>query len=162
MVTGPLVPMIIAAYRANGWRISWYVLSGMGFVVWLLCIFFLRNHPSEKGLQPIGSINIEKDLSTSEKNSAPLNWGAVYKTRIVWQLAAIYCAFGFFLYHLCDVLCPSPCQRGWIFLCRCRIALDADRYGVADQRFYLGRKFRPVQTKGRPIKRVFTSGYFFL
>lgn len=95
MVTGPLVPVILSSFGADGWRMSWYVLGGMGLAVFLVCTLFVRNHPSEKGLQPIGAHCAETVQCGNDKTSSALQWSSVYKARIVWQLAAIYCAFGF-------------------------------------------------------------------
>jgi len=96
MVTGPLIPAILAAWGPDGWRISWYVLGGMGLAAFGLCALFLRNRPQEKGLTPLGNDDpAELSLSTANNGTATLRWGLVYRSRLLWQLAAIYFAFGF-------------------------------------------------------------------
>ncbi len=95
IVTGPLIPLILNACGADGWRVSWYVLGGMALVTCVLCALFLRNHPRERGLTPLGDGGSKTLLLSSENPAAALNWGSVYKSPILWQLAAIYCAFGF-------------------------------------------------------------------
>jgi len=95
IVTGPLVPAVIAAGGPAGWRISWYVLGAMGLVVCALCAVFIRNRPEEKGLIPLGESTDERERRNTKQTSAPLNWGAVYKSGMLWQLALIYFAFGF-------------------------------------------------------------------
>lgn len=95
MVTGPLVPAILQQYGAEGWRVSWYVLGAMAFGVFVVCAIFLRNRPDQVGLRPLGETAAEIDKRTSENRASALDWGLVYKSRLLWQLSAIYFAFGF-------------------------------------------------------------------
>jgi MFS family permease len=95
IVTGPLIPAIINACGPDGWRISWYVLGALGLAACVLCALFLRNLPDEMGLKPLGDSESETILRSSENGATALNWGLVYKSRTLWQLAAIYFAFGF-------------------------------------------------------------------
>jgi len=95
MVTGLLVPAIMTTYGPDGWRVCWYVLAGIGFAVFVLCALFLRNSPHEKGLQPIGQTAPETDENNDKQECSPFHWRSVYASRIVWQLAFLYCAFGF-------------------------------------------------------------------
>lgn len=95
IVTGPLVPAIIAAYGSEGWRVSWYMLGGLGLAAFMLCALFLRNRPEEKGLQPLGENESETIMRSTGKGATALNWSLVYKSRMLWQLAAVYFAFGF-------------------------------------------------------------------
>jgi MFS family permease len=95
IVTGPLIPAIINTCGPDGWRISWYVLGALGLVACVLCALFLRNLPEEMGLKPLGDSESETILRSAENDATALNWGLVYKSRMLWQLAAIYFAFGF-------------------------------------------------------------------
>ena len=95
IVTGPLIPVILNQFGAEGWRVSWYVLGAMGLATFVLCLAFLRNRPSEMGLAPIGESVAESAKRNSEKKASALDWGLVYKSNVLWQLAAIYFAFGF-------------------------------------------------------------------
>ena len=95
IVTGPLIPVILNQYGAEGWRVSWYVLGAMGLATFVLCLAFLRNRPSEMGLLPIGESEAESTKRNAEKKASALDWGLVYKSKVLWQLAAIYFAFGF-------------------------------------------------------------------
>ncbi len=91
ILTGPLVPAIVTQFGAEGWRVSWYVLGVFAFLAALLCGLFLRSRPADMGLAPLGG-----DASApKEARASSLDWGLVYKSRLLWQLAAIYCAFGF-------------------------------------------------------------------
>lgn len=83
MVTGPLVPAIVSRYGGDGWRISWYVLGGMSFGACVLCAWLLRNRPAERGAAPAGG------------PASPLAWASVWRSRVLWHLAAVYFAFGF-------------------------------------------------------------------
>ena len=83
MVTGPLVPAIVSGYGGDGWRISWYVLGGMSFGACLLCAWLLRNRPAERCAAQAGG------------PASPLAWASVWRSRVLWHLAAVYFAFGF-------------------------------------------------------------------
>jgi MFS family permease len=95
MVTGPLIPMILARYGAEGWRVSWYVLGAMAILVAGLCALFLRNRPEEKGETPIGETEMECQSRTLTRSRAPLDWSAIWRSGRLWHLAGIYFAFGF-------------------------------------------------------------------
>jgi len=95
IVTGPLVPAILKAWGPDGWRVSWYVLGALGLAACVLCALFLRNRPDVMGLNPLGDSESETILRRADNGATALNWGLVYKSRTLWQLAAIYFAFGF-------------------------------------------------------------------
>ncbi len=95
MVTGPLIPAILGRYGPEGWRVSWYALGALGLVVFVVCALLLRNRPEEVGLTPVAESQAESSARTAEKKASALDWGLVYKSRLLWQLAIIYFAFGF-------------------------------------------------------------------
>lgn len=95
MVTGPLIPAILGQYGPEGWRVSWYVLGVLGLVVFVVCALLLRNRPAEMGLTPVGENEAENHARTAGKKASSLDWGLVVKSRLLWQLAIIYFAFGF-------------------------------------------------------------------
>lgn len=101
IVTGRLIPYILTTYPDNGWRLSWWVLGGMGLVISLLAYLLLRDNPKEKQLIPIGSIPDNDGTPRrrqTEKNERPKGfkgWGLVVKSGVVWHLSLIYLAFGF-------------------------------------------------------------------
>ena len=108
IVTGPLVPAILHQYGDQGWRISWYVLGSVTLLVCAVCALFLRNSPREKDLQPVGESETETAQRNAAHGSSALELHLIWKSRQLWQLAAIYCAFGlsyiiystFFVRHL--------------------------------------------------------------
>jgi sugar phosphate permease len=108
-ITGPLIPRIIDAYGADGWRYSWYYLGAMTVIIAILCFVLLRDRPEEKGLVAIGlkegSPRSSQDRPFDSAQDRPfdgaqdrpssLQWGLVYKSGAVWHLALIYIMFGF-------------------------------------------------------------------
>lgn len=96
IVTGPLIPAILHQYGgAEGWRISWYVLGALALAVCAVCAVFLRNHPGEKELKPVGENEAECIQRNNGASAPSVSWKSVCTSRVLWQLAAIYCAFGF-------------------------------------------------------------------
>ena len=120
MVTGPLIPAILTRSGGDGWRVSWAVLAGMTLVVFAAASLFLRNRPAEKGLRAVGES--EADQASIPVGSAAwaLDWGRVYRSRPLWQLAGVYFGFGFsyiiystfFVRYLTGEAGYSPPQAG--------------------------------------------------
>jgi MFS family permease len=147
IVTGPLVPMIIAAGGTDGWRMSWYVLGVLGFAVCGLCALFLRNRPEEMSLVPLGESADEQAQRNGAPATAPLNWKRVYKSGMLWQLALIYCAFGFsyiiyatfFIGHLVKDAAFTPAAAGLLWMQVGIVSLPSGLiWGAISDRF--GRK----------------------
>ena len=84
IVAGPLVPWIMSLYPVAGWRVSWYVLAGITFVLAVTSALVLRDHP---GYEPEG---IE-----SEASHGKVEWRQLYLSGRVWRLGACYFCFGF-------------------------------------------------------------------
>jgi MFS family permease len=118
IVTGPMIPAILQRNGPDGWRLSWYVLAGLTLAVFVAAALFLRNRPAEKGLRSIGEAGAEHGVpvqgqegiqGTEEAvpsrsgqgaegtvaSNASLDWGSVYRSRLLWKLAGIYFGFGF-------------------------------------------------------------------
>lgn len=95
IVTGQLIPGILSQYGADGWRVSWYALGALTLVVFVLCVVFVRNRPSDVGLVPVGETADEIGKRKVEKPASSLDWGLVFKSRALWQLALVYFAFGY-------------------------------------------------------------------
>jgi len=89
MLGGTLVPELNLAYGAEGWRLGWLVLGSAVLAIGLLCGWLLRDSPSQKGLNPVGTNSQNKGYTTQ------LNLPAHQRRRIVLHLGAIYFLFGF-------------------------------------------------------------------
>jgi len=95
MVTGPLVPAILERSGEEGWRVSWGVLGSLTLLVFVAVALFLRNLPAEKGLRAIGESETERNSRPAVAAASALDWGQVYRSRLLWKLAGIYFGFGF-------------------------------------------------------------------
>jgi len=95
IVTGPMIPVILNRYGDQGWRISWYILGAITLLLCIICGIFLRNRPQDKNLKPIGESEAESSRRMTQKDSPALDWHLLWKSPVLWKLAAIYCAFGF-------------------------------------------------------------------
>ena len=114
LLGGLIVPRILLAYGADGWRYSWYYLGGAVLFVALLCYLLLRDRPEDLGLEQVGAPTPVKSLGeqnpsppspsnpgpqssgTAEKKAPPgLQWGLVYRVKGVWYLGLVYFTYGF-------------------------------------------------------------------
>ncbi len=95
MVIGPLVPAILARSGGDGWRVCWYVLGAMVLGICLLCAWLLCDHPEERGLTPLGETEAERSRRTAGSRAPSFEWGLVWRSRVLYHLAAVYFAFGF-------------------------------------------------------------------
>jgi MFS family permease len=93
VVTGPLVPWILAWDRQMGWRYAWFTLGAMVLVIMLAAALWVRNRPEERGLAPFGEEDAVAD-GRPAPGPAPL-WGSVYRSGLLWCIAAIYLLYGF-------------------------------------------------------------------
>ncbi|MGD2185841.1 MAG: MFS transporter, partial [Desulfobacterales bacterium] len=100
LISGLVVPPILAAFGANGWRFSWYILGGAVLLISGVVYRFVRSNPQEKGLQQVGSEKSEaeqKDFSAAEKASAE-KWTGTVKSVVkmgrVWYLGCVYFFYG--------------------------------------------------------------------
>lgn len=111
---GLIVPSVLLAYGAAGWRYSWYYLGGAVLIVALICYFLLRDRPEDLGLEQVGASTPVKSMKeqnpsppshsnpdpqssgTAEKKAPPgLQWRLVYRVKGVWYLGLVYLAYGF-------------------------------------------------------------------
>jgi len=96
LTAGFIVPYILNFYGAEGWRFSWYYL-GVGVLVLAGVVYaFIRNHPAEKGLSPIGAEEGDpSSIRIEETKAKGLQWGSVYRVKAVWYLGFVYFMYGF-------------------------------------------------------------------
>jgi len=92
-LSGVIVPPILSAYGAEGWRSCWYYLGVIVFVLAGITCGFLRNRPEDLGLKQLGS-DASEDKSEGQK-AKELEWGKAYKMGSVWHLGVVYFMFGF-------------------------------------------------------------------
>jgi len=95
VITGFLVPFILGAYGAEGWKYSWYVLGVVVAVIAVVVALLIRNRPEDPGLNSAGS---ESPASSGvlPKTASPMpDWSGVYKLPAVWYLGVVYFMYGF-------------------------------------------------------------------
>ncbi len=54
ILAGVFVPLLNRNFGADGWRASWLLLGVIALIVTILATWLIRNHPAEKGLEPLG------------------------------------------------------------------------------------------------------------
>jgi MFS family permease len=99
ILTGELLPGLLAARPADGWRVSWYLLGAGSLLIAALAAALLRDGPRQgvTGRTPAGPAAEQAGpiASAPEPAAAGLRWGLVYRARPVWHLGGVYAAFGF-------------------------------------------------------------------
>ena len=91
LISGLVVPPILAAFGQSGWRVSWYILGGAVLAISGIVYAYVRSSPEEMGLQPVGSENTPPEPAAApeiEKVSA-LQWTGIIKMGSVWYLVAV-------------------------------------------------------------------------
>ncbi len=87
VLAGMLVPLLNRSFGEDGWRASWLLLGIIALIVTILATWLVRNHPSEKGLEPHGrATSPPAGQSTSREQKGD---GAV-----LTRLGLLYLAFG--------------------------------------------------------------------
>jgi len=97
LISGLVVPPILAAFGQNGWRLSWYILGGAVLVISGIIYGFVRNSPDQMGLQQVGTekTQVPPAVTSSEAKKVPsLQWTGVIKLGSVWYLGAVYFFYG--------------------------------------------------------------------
>ncbi|MBU8849627.1 MAG: MFS transporter [Desulfobacterales bacterium] len=94
-LSGIIVPFILTSYGADGWRYSWYILGSCVLLVAGIVFLFLRNHPEDKGLLPVGQEG-KSDIRNASSNNkvSSLNWSKVYRMKALWYLGIVYFFYG--------------------------------------------------------------------
>ena len=94
-LSGIIVPFILTSYGADGWRYSWYILGSIVLLVAIIVFLFLRNHPEDKGLLPVGQEE-KGDIQNSSANNkvSSLDWRKVYRMKALWYLGVVYFFYG--------------------------------------------------------------------
>ena len=96
MISGFLVPHILNAFDAEGWRFSWYILGGAVALISGIVYLFVRGRPGEIGLQQVGENNQEDHSAdaSGEETVSSLQWTEVINKGAIWYLGIIYFFYG--------------------------------------------------------------------
>jgi sugar phosphate permease len=96
LISGLIVPPILAAFGPNGWRYSWYILGSAVLMVAGIVFLFVRSRPEEKGLRQIGSHKSEtvSPVQLETKSTASTLWTSVIRMPSVWYLGTVYFFYG--------------------------------------------------------------------
>ncbi|MBW2337727.1 MAG: MFS transporter [Deltaproteobacteria bacterium] len=96
LISGLVVPPILAAFGQNGWRFSWYILGGAVLAISGIVYGFVRSRPDQMGLRPVGAEEMETApaASSETKKVSALQWTGVIKMGSVWYLGVVYFFYG--------------------------------------------------------------------
>jgi MFS family permease len=87
VLAGILVPALNRIFGTNGWRAGWLLLAIIALLVTILAVWLVRNHPADKGLEPLGTASPpSSDQLISRENRGD---GA-----LLVRLGLLYLAFG--------------------------------------------------------------------
>ena len=119
-LSGIILPPIIAAFGAEGWRYAWFFLGAAVFLLAFFCYAFLRDDPREKGLAMYGGEEGRKRGPQAGLFSA---FRKVVAEPELWKLGCVYLMFGFsyiiyltfFVAYLTKEMGLSPVSAGRIF-----------------------------------------------
>jgi MFS family permease len=92
-LSGLIVPPILSAHGAEGWRYCWYYLGILVLILAGVAYGFIRNRPEDLGLRQLGSEASE--VKSGGEKAWKLEWKKVYRVKSVWHLGAVYLLFGF-------------------------------------------------------------------
>lgn len=92
LLTGWLVPQVLNVFPEYGWRLNWLFLGILVLVFALLSLALIRNHPSEKGLLPLGANNSKEQQKETEDRFYGTKEIMMFKG--VPTIALIYFCFG--------------------------------------------------------------------
>lgn len=101
IISGPVVPRLLAAFGDDGWRACWHIFGAVTLVLSVVGFALLRNRPAERALilgadehdTPADGTGARSDGRGKQK--VTLNWRRVYRSPAVLHLGAVYLAYGF-------------------------------------------------------------------
>ncbi|KAA9028502.1 MFS transporter [Niallia endozanthoxylica] len=110
-----LVPGSLLLIQYVDWRMTNLLLSiFLIVIVFPVVLIFLRNQPTEKGLQPVGGLLEEAQVTKEDKPQAKLSIGAVLQKRQFWFLMLPFAVCGFTTTGLMDThLIPLSHNHGF-------------------------------------------------
>jgi MFS family permease len=87
VLAGTMVPFLNRTFGADGWRYGWLLLGMVALLVTILAVWLVRNHPADKGLEPLG-----RATPSSADQLVPRNQKGDGATLL--KLGMLYLAFG--------------------------------------------------------------------
>ena len=87
VLAGILVPFLNRSFGTGGWRAGWLLLGAIALIVTILAAWLVRNHPSDKGLEPLGNASptsIDQMIPHEKRGDGAL----------LVRLGLLYLAFG--------------------------------------------------------------------
>jgi MFS family permease len=88
--SGLFIPWVNLGSGGQGWRTGWLVLGLIALAVAVLAGWFLRNHPRDKGIKPLGRAESAPARNASKSPSGRSGAGR----RTITHLGIIYLLFG--------------------------------------------------------------------
>ncbi|MFQ6027438.1 MAG: MFS transporter, partial [Dehalococcoidia bacterium] len=117
-----LVPFAMYLLQATHWRVTWVAL---GLIVLVLAVplafFFLRDNPSDLGLQPDGDAEPElpeeesANVASAPPQAGPLEadqWSETFRSLPIWQITGSYFVCGFTTFILSIHFVPYAIDIG--------------------------------------------------
>ena len=119
-IVGLVLPYLMAKFGPDGWRYAWFLLGGAVYVLSMVCVALLRDHPRDKGTTMYGGDEERKGRGDFTFFTA---WEHVLREREIWKLGIVYFTFGFsyivyltfFVAYLTNESGLTPKKAGEIF-----------------------------------------------
>lgn len=89
--SGFTVPILISQTGINGWRISWYILAALVFIIAIVNLLYLKNKPEDVGLKPISKG--QDSLLVQQQRIVNLDTN-VYRNKTMWFIGLVYFFWG--------------------------------------------------------------------
>ncbi|BAB06413.1 MFS transporter [Halalkalibacterium halodurans] len=109
-----LVPGSLMLIQWLDWKATVVILGFfLAVIVFPIVLLLLRNHPSEKQVEPIGGVREEEETNTSPNSATFSNW-SVFRMRPFWFLVLPFAICGFTTTGLMDThLIPLSHDHGF-------------------------------------------------